>query len=245
VGHVRHGAGRRDAGAGRVHRLEDEPGAQHDPRGQAQRQEDQERDEDPDPGPRVEHQIRAQDAGDRTRRADQRVAGVGVDEGEAVRRRVAAGHVEQHVADVAEAVLDVVAEDHQEQHVAEQVQPAAVQEHRREDRHRGRLVVAGRADEAARALRSHAHVTGGDGRRGLAVDQLPGHRRPVVQERLEVAQLGRAALAGDRAGHTRSGQEHHEVGGDQRVRHIRRATDRVHVMDGDDHGEILPGFGGL
>ena len=36
-------------------------------------------------------------------------------------------------ARVAEPVFDVVAEDPQVEHVAEKVQPAAVQEHRRED----------------------------------------------------------------------------------------------------------------
>ena len=41
--------------------------------------------------------------------------------------------IEHDEAPVAEAIFDVVAEDPQEEHVPEEVQPAAVQEHRRED----------------------------------------------------------------------------------------------------------------
>ena len=46
------------------------------------------------------------------------------------RRREAAEQVEQQERAAAHGVLDVVAEDEQEQHVADQVQPAAVHEHR-------------------------------------------------------------------------------------------------------------------
>jgi hypothetical protein len=141
---------------------------------------------------------------------------------------------------VAEAVLDVVAEDQQEEHVAEQVQPTAVQEHRGEHRQRGRLVVAGRAHHTARSLRAHTHVAGGHDGRCLVVDHLAWHRGPLVQERLQMAQLGKTALADQRRGHARGGQEHKEVGTDQRVRHERCAAGRVHIMDGDDHKELLP-----
>ena len=55
----------------------------------------------------------------------QDLAGSGEDAGE---------HVEEQVQRPAEAVLDVVPEDPQEQHVEAEVQPSAVQEHRRDHR---------------------------------------------------------------------------------------------------------------
>ena len=53
---------------------------------------------------------------------------------------------------MAEAVFDIVAEDPQEQHVAEQMQPAAMHEHGREDGHR---VGAGLARKTAPGTNAH------------------------------------------------------------------------------------------
>ncbi len=207
---------------------------------QPQRQEDQERYEDPDPGLREQHQIGAQDTGDRPGGADQGVARVGVEKREAVRRRVAADDVEERVAHVAEAVLDVVAEDQQKQHVAQQVQPAAVQEQRREHGQGGRLVVGGRAEHAARSAGAEPDVARGHQSGHLVVDQFLGHGGVLVQVGLEVAQLCQAALARHRARGAGHGEEHEDVGGDQRVRDPRGAACGVHVMDGDDHKEVVP-----
>lgn len=241
---VRHRAGGGDALAGGVHRLQHEPEAQHQPGRQSERQEDQEGHQDPHPGLRVQHQIGAQDPGDGPRRTDQRVARVVVEEREAVRRRVAADDVEQREAHMPHTVLDVVAEDQQEQHVAQKVQPAAVQEHRREDRQRRGLVVVRRGHHTARrALRARADVARGDQPRHLMVDQLLWNRRVVVQKRLEMAQLGQAAVARHGAGQAGREKEHEDVRGDERVRHHGGAAHRVHVMDGDDHKEVVPAMG--
>ena len=47
-------------------------------------------------------------------------------------RENSAGHVEQDEPDVSHHVFDVVAEDPQVQHVADQVHPATVEEHARD-----------------------------------------------------------------------------------------------------------------
>ena len=143
---------------------------------------------------------------------------------------------------MSQAVLDVVAEDQQEEHVAEQVQPTAVQEHRGEDGERRRLVVVRRAHQAAGAMCAGPDLTGGHEPRHLMVDQLLWHRGVVVQERLQVAQLRQPAVARHRSGEAGGVEEHQHIGGDQRVRHIGRAAYRVHVMDGYDHKEVVPGI---
>lgn len=83
-----------------------------------------------------EHEdIGAEHPGDRARGADIGHARFGSDGILRERRRDAGQQVEDQKFEVAEAVFDIVAEDPQKQHIAEQVQPAAMHEHRGEYGH--------------------------------------------------------------------------------------------------------------
>ena len=81
----------------------------------------------------IEHEIRAHHAADRARRADHRDAEFGSVQHLRERRGDAAQQIEHQEARPRHRVFDVVAEQPQEPHVADQVHPAAVHEHRRED----------------------------------------------------------------------------------------------------------------
>ena len=96
------------------------------------RPDDDERDHGEDPGAREQHEVPAEDAGDRAAGADERHVARGSDEHLRRRRRHAADDVEDDEPRPRHGVLDVVAEDPQVPHVEEQVQPAAVHEQGRE-----------------------------------------------------------------------------------------------------------------
>ena len=82
--------------------------------------------------------ISAHDASNGTARTHRRHHRRGI--GPAVRHgcEPATGEIEHEVSHVPETVLDVVAEDPQVEHVAEQMHPAAMEEHRHQDRTRRR-----------------------------------------------------------------------------------------------------------
>ena len=233
MGHVGHGAcpGRRVAG--RVHPLQDEPAAEHQPRGDAHGDEEQERHQRPDLGPRVDHQVGAEHAGDGPGCSDERLDRGLVGQREPVRGDVAGDQVEQQVRELAELVLDVVAEDDEEQHVAEQVQPALVDEHGEQHRQRRRLVIGRPALVAG--VRAGPGLAGRDQGKLVIGDQLVRDRRVVVVERLLAAQLRRGRRAGQ--GRLRPGgeQQHDDVGRDQAVGDPRRPADRIDVVNRQHH----------
>jgi hypothetical protein len=118
-------------------RTEPGPDLQHDPEADDHHGRDLGDDpeqQDADPVEREPDEVGAHQAGDRAggpQRRDVRER-VGRDLREAAGQ--AAGQVEEHVAHGAQDLLDVVAEDPEVEHVAGQVQRAAVQEHRRQQR---------------------------------------------------------------------------------------------------------------
>src|SRR3954451_8571214 len=131
-GHAPAAAGHAEGGDA-VDELEGEPQAQEDDRRALEELvEEAEEDERQHPSPRVQDDIRAEDRGDRPRRADHGRRGVRADHHLRAGGHEAAEDVEEEEAEPAEAVLDVVAEDPQVQHVADQVDPAAVEEHARQ-----------------------------------------------------------------------------------------------------------------
>jgi hypothetical protein len=79
---------------------------------------------------REPQEVEAEHSRDRARSADHRHLRAGGEELEGERRGDPGPQVSQQVAQAAEPVLHVVAVDPQEQHVPEQVQEAAVEEHR-------------------------------------------------------------------------------------------------------------------
>src|SRR5206468_1951635 len=118
-----------------------------------------------------------------------------------------AEQVEGDEAGPPEPILDVVAEDPQVEHVADQVDPAAVQEHARDDR-----------DEL---VRQAIQVARREGRREVTRDE-----RPVVEQALE----GRVAHGRLRSELVAEG-DHAED--DQPDRHDRKSPRRVGVAEGD------------
>jgi 4-nitrophenyl phosphatase len=121
--------------ADRGQELADEPQPDDDPRGSADGEEEEpqrKKGEDPRAGP--QHDVRAEHAGDRTGRADDRQRRVEVGGDEDERRDDAADEVEDQEAYSAESIFDVVPEDPEEQHVESQVEDVRVHEHRREKR---------------------------------------------------------------------------------------------------------------
>lgn len=76
----------------------------------------------------------------------------------------------------------------------------------------------------------------------MVVDQLLWYRGVVLQERVQMAQLGEPAVTRHGSGEAGRVEEHQDIDGDQCIRHIGRAAHRVHVMDGDDHEELVPGI---
>ena len=131
--------GRRGDRPDAAEHLEEEPEAEEaDRRDLDDLDEDEDRHQREHARPREEDEVGAQHARDGAARADRRdVASRG-----STRHLREAGHraaqeVEDQVAAVPHPVLDVVAEDPEVPHVPEEVQPAAVQEHRRTRRSRG------------------------------------------------------------------------------------------------------------
>src|SRR3954467_14339305 len=119
VGEERDVAGLRPERRGAADQLEDEPVAEdHEGGHLEQLVEEPEEDERQDPGAGPEHEIHAEDGGDRPRSSDEGRRRGRIDPDLGQRRRDAAEQVERQERHPAEAVLDVVAEDPEEQHVA-------------------------------------------------------------------------------------------------------------------------------
>ena len=77
-----------------------------------------------------EQEIGAQHAGDRATGADHRDEVAAIDPDVRGRGEIAAEPIEEREAPAAQAVLNVIAEHPEEQHVPDEVEPAAVEEHR-------------------------------------------------------------------------------------------------------------------
>src|SRR3990172_4808233 len=123
------GAGGGADGGDAGEELHDEPEADEEYRGQRDGAEEPEPgDEDADSRPRIQHQVRAEDAGDSAAGADHRDHLVRVDGHLQSDGPGGGDEVEDSVLHVAEGVFDVIAEDPEVDHVAEDVQPAAVNE---------------------------------------------------------------------------------------------------------------------
>ena len=130
-------AGRSPDAADAEHELEREPEEQKEERRDLDHLDEQEDGhQGHDAGAGIEEKVRPGDAGDRAARADHRDVGRGVDHHLGQASRHPGQHVQKQEADVPEAVLDVVAEDVEVEEVADQVEPAAVEEHAREERGR-------------------------------------------------------------------------------------------------------------
>src|SRR5438093_1235264 len=191
-----------------VDQLEDEPEAEDDDGGDLEELvEEHEEHDRQDPCPWVQHEVGAEDRGDRARGPDDGRRRGRVDEDLAGRGGETAEQVESDEAGPPEPILDVVAEDPQVEHVADQVDPAAVQEHARDDR-----------DEL---VRQAIQVARREGRREVTRDE-----RPVVEQALE----GRVAPGRLRSELVAEG-DHAED--DQPDRHDRKSPRRVGVAEGD------------
>ena len=174
-----------------AHELDQEPVAEHEVRGHRERRHvETQWDKQVHVHARVQQDVRAHHAADRTRGADHRDDGVGIECRLQRRGGDAAEQVEDDEAHMPHRVLDVVAEEPEEPHVADQVHPAAVQEHRGQDGVPGAAAAGQRADgvgadREARARgcgaqdvrRYQAEAADGGGKRGLhaeALQQDPG-----------------------------------------------------------------------
>ncbi len=188
-----------------THSLQHEPDDEQDPgRHLEHRPDHDERDHREDALSREQHQVAAEHAGDRAAGADERHVAGRSDEHLRGRRRHPADEVEEDEPRPRHRVLDVVAEDPQVPHVEDQVQPAAVHEHRREQR--------GPPREPGE--RRHVDVVGELERpRPEQVVPAFGRDPPPREEELNA--------------------EDDHVGGDERHRHGREAARRIVVMQRD------------
>src|SRR5579883_2709444 len=118
-----------------VEKLADEPETDHDQRRYVNdREEEEEGKNNRDSGAGVGDHVCAEDACDRPARTNGWNGRVGCDQDLGKVSDDAARQVEEHVPQVAETVLNVVTEDPQKEHVAAEVEPAAVEEHCRDQR---------------------------------------------------------------------------------------------------------------
>ena len=142
-------AGARGERQGAAEELEHEPETEiEDRRDRDDLEEEEDRQQRDDAGVRVHHDVGAEHAGDRAAGADGGDGRARLQRGVERARGETGGEIEHEIARVTEPVLDVVAEDPEVPHVADDVEPAAVQEHRREQRAERRHE-CGRAREPA------------------------------------------------------------------------------------------------
>lgn len=114
--------------------LDDEPQAQRHPGGGPHgREEEAEGQEGDDRGVRPQDGVRAEDAGYRAGRPDDRYERVGVEDDVSGGRTEPGEEVEDDETNVAEPVFDVVPEYPEEEHVEAQVEDVGVHEHGREE----------------------------------------------------------------------------------------------------------------
>ena len=134
-------AGSADTHAAAQH-LHDEPEAQHQSgRHVHHARVDAERDHHQDLRAGEEQQIGAEHAGDRAACADHGHRRGGIGDGMAEHGEDAAQHIEDGKSDMPHRIFNIVAEDPQVQHVADQMHPASVQKHARDERDKGRRAV--------------------------------------------------------------------------------------------------------
>src|SRR5205823_6447710 len=107
---------------------------------------------------RIQHEVRAHHASDCAARADRRQRRRRIDRDLSDRRRDPAEQIEDDEASVAEAIFDVVAENPEVPHVPDDVHPAAVEEHRRDERRRGEVGRRSRSEEHTSELQSLAYL---------------------------------------------------------------------------------------
>jgi len=142
--------------------------------------------------------------------------------------------VDEDVADPAEDLLHVIAVDPETQHIPQQVEPAPVQEHRRQerptDRDRARVVLDVISDDlpthtTERVAHQDLDEVGHRLLQVLVVRDLPGRHRQRKGELL-------AALLLD--------QEDRDVGRDQDVGDDRQGPGALQVAEREDHGRSSP-----
>ena len=169
---------------------------------------------------RVQHDVGAHHAADRARGADHRNAGVRLREDLERRGRNSAEKIEGHEAHVAHRVLDVVPEDPQEPHVADQVEPAAVHEHRGDHGVPGAAVAAQRADRIRRQRKARPC--------GCGVQQI-GRHQPKLADRRRQRRLRTETL---------DQRPDEGVDRDQAVGGVRRREVRIVIPD-REHAPIV------
>ena len=116
-----------------AHQLQQEPVAQHEEcRYPNPGYEDHQHHQHVDCDPRIQQHVRPHHTTYGTRCADHGNGARGLEQYLKSSRGQAAQYIEEDVADAAHRVLDIVSEDPEEPHVADEVEPAAVEEHRGE-----------------------------------------------------------------------------------------------------------------
>jgi hypothetical protein len=150
--------------------LSDEPQADHDEGGRADREEEEpERDQREHARARPDEDVRAEDPGYRARGSDDGDGGVDVEDDVEQRGAYPADEIEDQETYTAEPIFDVVPEDPEEEHVESEMEDVRVHEHRRE--HRG---PRGSLGEQRLDLRREDGAMSG---------QIAGHEAVAVDER--------------------------------------------------------------
>jgi len=121
--------------------LPDEPQADHDPRGRAEREEEEpERHEREHASARPQDDVAAEHTGDGAGGTDNGERRIRVEEHEEERRGDTADEVEEQETYTAESIFDVVSKDPEKEHVEPEVKQVRVHEHGREERNPGRAL---------------------------------------------------------------------------------------------------------
>ena len=167
----------------------------------------------------IEHEIRAHHAADRARRANHGNLRVRLDPHLRERRRDAAREIEDQETRPRHRILDVVPEQPEEPHVPDQVHPAAMKEHRREDVE----VLRPRIDHAGQAVTHLERRAGAEKAR-----ELTGNQAAVADRRGEREFAARALIEHPR----------HRTDRDDRERHDRRTLRLVLVVVRDHPGIV-------
>ena len=173
MGHIGHVVAR-DRGHGAGIELQAKPHPQHDPRRYRKNaKEDHEDEQHINARPGKQQKVAAHHSGDRPRRAHHRRGLARVDGDLQHSRAETGGEVEQKIADMAHLIFEVIAKDPQEQHVAKNMHPAAVQEHR--------------GDQRAPTLTGHDPF----GHHAPDIDEQPagifvGQRQPIAQKHRDI-----------------------------------------------------------
>src|SRR6266540_1529789 len=224
--------------------LEDEPEPQEGDGRELDRGDEEEDDERVDTGMGEQDEVRAQDGGDGPGGPKVRDGGRGSDGELEARGCQAAQQVEDQVQPRFQPILDVVAEDPQVEHVAPDVEPAAVQEHRHEDRQVHVLVWAPLLERPLKLCPDPRPELWSQ----VRLDGIPRGRPSFSKARLvcdlpwdqcvAVVEEEAPGIAVRLQGWLPE-QEDQAIGGDQRKRDPRRAGRGVRVAD-RDHDRLPP-----